>query len=109
MVAGDAFPYLGFVPHAGPINPLRHEENTMMTAEQKKELVRRYYQEIWTDGNLAFADRVFTDDYVNRDPASPGGCVEGREGFKHLVGALRGAFQDMRMTIDHQHVDGEVV
>src|SRR5207253_2048765 len=86
------------------INPLRHEENTMMTAEQKKELVRRYYQEIWTEGNLAFADRVFTDDYVNRDPASPGGCVEGREGFKHLVAALRGAFQDMRMTIDHQHV-----
>jgi steroid delta-isomerase-like uncharacterized protein len=81
----------------------------MMTAEQKKELVRSYYQEIWTEGNLAFADRVFTDDYVNRDPASPGGCVQGREGFKQLVGAFRGAFQDMRMTIDHQHVDGDVV
>jgi steroid delta-isomerase-like uncharacterized protein len=81
----------------------------MMTAEQKKDLVRRYYQEIWTEGNLAFADRLFTDDYVNRDPAAPGGCVQGREGFKGLVQALRGAFQEMRMTIDRQFVEGDVV
>ena len=42
-------------------------------------------------------------------PAAPGGRLEGREAFKGLVGALRGAFHDMTMTIDDQHVDGEVV
>jgi ketosteroid isomerase-like protein len=80
-----------------------------MTTEQKKDLVRRYYQEVWTNGNLDFVDQVFTDDYVNCDPATPGGRLEGRQPFKELVKNLRGAFQDMVMTIDHQHVDGEVV
>ena len=80
-----------------------------MSAEQKKDLVRRYYQEVWTKGNLDFADQVCTDDYVNCDPATPGGRLEGRGAFKELVKTLRGAFQDMVMTIDRQHVDGDVV
>jgi steroid delta-isomerase-like uncharacterized protein len=80
-----------------------------MTTEQKKDLVRRYYQEVWTKGNLDFVDQAFTDDYVNCDPATPGVRLEGRQAFKGLVGTLRGAFQDMVMTIDHQHVDGNVV
>jgi steroid delta-isomerase-like uncharacterized protein len=80
-----------------------------MTTEQKKELVRRYYQEVWTKGNVAFVDQAFTEDYVNCDPATPGVRLEGREAFKQLVGTLRGAFQDMRMTIDQQYVDGDVV
>ena len=80
-----------------------------MTAEQKKDLVRRYYQEVWTKGNVDFADQVFTEDYVNCDPATPGVRLEGRQAFKGLVNTLRGAFQDMVMTIDRQHVDGDVV
>ena len=80
-----------------------------MNAEQKKDLVRRYYQEVWTKGNLDFADQTLTDDYVNCDPTTPGERLEGRQAFKQLVGTLRGAFQDMVMTIDRQHVDGDVV
>lgn len=80
-----------------------------MTTEQKKDLVRRYYQEVWTKGNLDFADQAFSDDYVNCDPATPGVRLEGRQAFKEMVKGLRGAFQDMVMTIDRQHVDGDVV
>ena len=56
-----------------------------MTAEQKKDLVRRYYQEVWSKGNLDFVDQVFTDDYVNCDPATPGGRVEGAPAFKEIA------------------------
>jgi steroid delta-isomerase-like uncharacterized protein len=80
-----------------------------MTTEQKKDLVRRYYQEVWSKGNLDFVDQAFTDDYVNRDPATPGVRLEGRQAFKELVKTLRSAFQEMAMTIDRQHVDGDVV
>jgi steroid delta-isomerase-like uncharacterized protein len=80
-----------------------------MTTEQKKELVRRYYQEVWSQGNLDFVDQAFTDDYINCDPTTPGGRLQGRPAFKELVKTLRGAFQEMKMTIDHQHVDGDVV
>jgi len=80
-----------------------------MNAEEKKNLIRRYYKEVWSEGNLAFVDAHMTNDYVNIDPATPGARVEGREGFKQLVGALRGAFQEMTMTVDGQYVDGDVV
>jgi len=80
-----------------------------MNAQEKKDFVRRYYQEVWSNGNLDFVDRAFTEDYVNCDPATPGGRVEGRPAFKELVRTLRNAFQEMHMTIDRQHVDGDVV
>jgi predicted ester cyclase len=34
---------------------------------------------------------------------------QAREAFKQLVGALRGAFQEMTMTVDGQYADGDVV
>jgi len=80
-----------------------------MNAQEKKDFVRRYYQEVWSNGNIDFADQAFTDDYVNCDPASPGGRLEGRQAFKEMVTSLRSAFQDMHMSIERQHVDGDVV
>jgi steroid delta-isomerase-like uncharacterized protein len=87
------------------------EEITMnaQDKEAKKQLVRRYYDEVWSKGNLALVDELMTSDYVNIDPATPGTRLEGREAFKQLVAKMRGAFQEMKMTIDAQHVDGDVV
>lgn len=80
-----------------------------MNAEEKKSLIRRYYQEVWSEGNFDFVDRHLTDDYVNIDPATPGTRLAGRPAFKALVTSLRDAFQEMSMTIDDQYVDGDVV
>jgi len=80
-----------------------------MNAEEKKSLIRRYYQEVWSEGNLAFVDRHMTEDYANIDPATPGTRLEGRAAFKELVKALRAAFQEMSMTIDGQYADGDAV
>jgi steroid delta-isomerase-like uncharacterized protein len=80
-----------------------------MNTEEKKKLIRRYYQEVWSEGNLAFVDEHMTKDYVNIDPATPGTRLEGREAFKKLVTGLREAFQEMTMTVDDQFAEGEVV
>jgi hypothetical protein len=32
-----------------------------------KELVRRFYEEVWDRGNIEFAHEVFADDYVRHD------------------------------------------
>jgi steroid delta-isomerase-like uncharacterized protein len=80
-----------------------------MNAEEKKSLVRRCYDEVWSRGNLTFVDQHMTNDYVNIDPATPGTRLEGREAFKQLVGTLRGAFQEMKMTVDAQYAEGDVV
>src|SRR3954449_1889653 len=90
-----------------PYRDLRKE--ITMNAEEKKSLIRRYFQEVWSEGNLAFIDEHMASDYVNIDPTTPGTRLEGREAFKTLVVALRDAFQQMRMTVDPQYADGDVV
>jgi predicted SnoaL-like aldol condensation-catalyzing enzyme len=38
-----------------------------MNVEANKALVRRFYKEVWSRGNVAFTEEVFTDDYVRHD------------------------------------------
>ena len=35
-----------------------------MGVAENKELVRRFYEEVWDHGNLEFSHEVFADDYV---------------------------------------------
>jgi steroid delta-isomerase-like uncharacterized protein len=82
-----------------------------MNTEALKGIVRTYYDEVWTKGNLALVDTLMAPDYVNCDPATPApnGELHGREAFKGLVNTLRGAIPDMVMTIDNQVAEGNVV
>lgn len=82
-----------------------------MDGESLKQIVRTYYDEIWSKGNLALIDTLMAPDYVNRDPATPApnGELHGRDGMKHLVSSLRGAIPDMVMTIDGQVAEGSTV
>ena len=80
-----------------------------MNAEQKKAHVRRYYEEIWSKGNVAVAPDLLTEDYENHDPATPGTVIKGRDAFRALVGAYREAFPDLRFEIVEQLVDGDTV
>ena len=38
-----------------------------MEAEDRKALVRRFYEEVWRQGNYEVADDVFAPDYVRHD------------------------------------------
>jgi steroid delta-isomerase-like uncharacterized protein len=82
-----------------------------MDAETLKRIVRNYYDEVWSNGDLALIDTLMAPDYINRDPATPApnGEVHGREGMKDLVSTLRGAIPDMVMTIDGQIAEGTTV
>jgi steroid delta-isomerase-like uncharacterized protein len=77
--------------------------------EQHKAIVRRVYEEIWSQGKLHLADELLAPDYVNRDPATPGGAVHGPEGFKQLVSTYRTAFPDLTFTVQEQVAEGDVV
>lgn len=80
-----------------------------MNAEQKKAHVRRYYEEIWSKGNVAMVAELLADEYENHDPATPGKVVKGRDAFGSLVSAYRGAFPDLRFEIVEQHCEGDTV
>jgi steroid delta-isomerase-like uncharacterized protein len=77
--------------------------------EQYKAIVRRYYDEVWCKGNVALVDELMSTTYQNIDPATPGGCLKGREAFKGLVRTYREAMPDFRMEVVQQWSEGDTV
>ncbi len=80
-----------------------------MDQDSRKELVRRYYDEVWSQGRLAFVQEHMTAHYENCDPATPGKILRGREAFCALVRTFREAIPDLRMEIQEQFAEGNVV
>jgi predicted SnoaL-like aldol condensation-catalyzing enzyme len=60
-----------------------------MSTEENKVLLRRLFEEVWNQGNLATVDELLAADYVLHDPAQ---LIRGPEGFKAYVSAFRAAF-----------------
>ncbi len=69
------------------------------STEENKALMRRLYEEVWSQGNLATIDELLAPDYVLHDPAH---LVRGPEGFKAYVSAFRAAFPDLHATVEDQ-------
>ncbi len=67
----------------------------MVDSEAGKELVRRYLEEAWNEGNIAVLDELFTPELVTRLTA--------------LIGAFRTGFPDWNCVIDDFVVEGDKV
>ena len=80
-----------------------------MSTEQNKATVRRFYQEMLSQHNLAVADELFTDDFVDHDPDDPEGRLSGVAGAKEEVGVYIAAFPDMQVSIDDLFAEGDRV
>ena len=78
-----------------------------MSAENKM-LVRRWFKEVWSKGNLAVADQIVAQNYANHDPAAPM-PESGREGLKKHVTAYRTAFPDLTLTLNDILAEGRKV
>ena len=76
-------------------------------SEQNKAVVRRLFEDVWTNGKLPVIDEIIDRSYVNHDPANPE--ARGPEGYKQLVNKYRTAFPDFRFTIDDLLAEGEKV
>jgi steroid delta-isomerase-like uncharacterized protein len=70
-----------------------------MTVDQNKELVRRFYEEVWDRGNVDFAREVFAEDYVRHDLRATA-AVPGPEGQAKIAADFRAAFPDLRVHVD---------
>ena len=65
-----------------------------------KAILRRFFEEVYNQGNLAVADDLVAADYVSHNPAP--GEAPGREGLKAFVAYLRRALADLHVTIEAQ-------
>ena len=70
-------------------------------------LVRRYIEEVWNKGNLGVIDELVSDKFVGVEPVI--GEVRGLNALREQVQAFRGAFPDLRLTIDDIGTTGDRV
>lgn len=76
-----------------------------VTAIDTKALVHRYFEECWTQGNLALLDQLVDANVVSHDVNNPG--CDGIEGQKRLITTYRTAFPDMIFDIESLMAEGD--
>lgn len=70
-------------------------------------ILRRFFEELFNDQNLAVADEIVAADYVNHNAAP--GETPGREGLKQFVTYLHSANTGMHFVIEDQIAEDEKV
>lgn len=78
-------------------------------SEQNKQLVRRIYEDVRSEGNLDLVDELLSPDYVGHDPTAMPEEVHGPSGFKEQTVGYRSAFPDLRFTIEALVAEGDEV
>lgn len=66
-------------------------------AAANKELVRRFYKEVYVDWNMALADKVVSPQFTSHD--WPEGAT-GPQAFRDYYAAIRSAVPDARYEVD---------
>jgi steroid delta-isomerase-like uncharacterized protein len=79
-----------------------------MNVEANKALVRRFYEEVWVRGNVAFTEEVFADDYVRHD-FRPTKAPPRPAGQALIAEQIRRAFPDLEWRVDFVLGDGDLV
>jgi predicted ester cyclase len=76
--------------------------------EVNKQVVRRFYEELWNRGNFRAADDLVSADYVRHD-LRPGEAPPGPEGQKAVAQRFREAFPDVTLEVEALVAEGDVV
>ncbi len=74
---------------------------------QNKLVLRRFFEELFNQGNLAAADEIVDVNYRNHNAAP--GETPGRAGLTQFITYLRSAFRDLNFTIEDQIAEGDKV
>ena len=67
-------------------------------SKENKTISRRFYEEVFSQGNLAVADELLAANCVDHNPPGPG-FRPGREGVKQVITMFRSAFPDLQFKI----------
>ena len=79
-----------------------------MTTDQNKEIVRRFYKEVWNKGNVDFAFEIFAEDYIRHD-LRPTEALPGPEVQRKIAADFRAAFPDLEWNVDLILAEGDLV
>lgn len=80
----------------------------MNIVNQNREVITRYFEEVWNNGNLEILDQIISSDYINHNPGFEN-PVPGAEGLKPIVSAIRKGFPDLKYIVKRMVVDKDYV
>lgn len=80
----------------------------MPTEEDNQVTTRRFFEEVFSGGNLAVVDEIKSPNYVFHD-LSLSKTIRGPEEFKQYIKTFRTAFPDLHSTIEDVIAEGEKV
>jgi len=76
-------------------------------AAANKELVRRFYKEVYVDWKMELVDEVVSPRFTSHD--WPEGDPTGPQGFRNYYSAIRSALPDARYAVDDMVAEGDRV
>ena len=76
-----------------------------MSADENRELVRRFFEEVWNQGDEAAIDRYLDPDTVGTEPE----FGTGREAFRAQWRKWRAAFPDIHFAVEDVIAEGDKV
>jgi len=79
-----------------------------MSAEQNKDIVRRFVEEVQSQHKLESIDEFVSPEFVNHSPLPPG-IAPTREGVRQIHKMLLSAFPDLHFVIHDQVAEGDKV
>lgn len=80
----------------------------MRVVERNRQVVIRYFEEVWNQGKLDVLDDLIAPHDVNHSPGMPN-PVPGPEGLRPIVTALRNGIPDVKYTIQDMVVTTDKV
>ena len=82
-----------------------------MSSDEKKAVVSRMVNEVIMGGNLDLMDELVAPDFINHNTigSSDKGDTFGVEPFRQQLKGFREAFPDVKLSIIHLLVDGDLV
>lgn len=80
----------------------------MSILNKNKELILRYFEEVWNQGKLEVLDDIMAANYINHSPGMPN-PPQGPAGLKPIILAIRQAFPDLKYVINNMVISEEQV
>ena len=75
-----------------------------MSTEQNKAVTRRYFEELWTQNNLAVIDEIIAPDVVGH---VAGQTFRDADSLRQRAKNLRAIYSDVRFTVEDQMAEGD--
>ena len=78
-----------------------------MSLERNKQIIRQYYEDILSKGDIGLVDELIAPDYVAHHSGYPG--YADRDAFKEVLRMHRGAMPDMQVSVADLIAEGDRV